>query len=171
MLPWIFLGSAAALSIERLCYIWIWRNPDAFQEVCGRDPVAAVRWLFYAFKIIQAAVFLAWCYVMGNGSLWPPAADPAIVVLGAALIATGQWLNASVFYRLGGEGVFYGNRFGHEIAWCRDFPFSCVDDPQYFGAVLSIWGFFLLMRFPHDDWYLLPALETIYYAAGARFER
>jgi len=27
------------------------------------------------------------------------------------------------------------------------------------------------MRFPHDDWYILPALETVYYVLGAYFER
>ena len=43
--------------------------------------------------------------------------------------------------------------------------------PQYTGALLSIWGFFLVMRFPHDDWYILPALETVYYVLGAYFER
>jgi len=32
--------------------------------------------------------------------------------------------------------------------------------------VLSIWGFFLLMCFPYDDWYLLPAVETVYYVLG-----
>ena len=45
------------------------------------------------------------------------------------------------------------------------------DDPQYVGTVLSIWGFFLVMRFPHDDWLVLPVLETIYYTLGARLER
>jgi hypothetical protein len=37
--------------------------------------------------------------------------------------------------------------------------------------VLSIWGFFLLMRFPHGDWYVIPALESVYYLAGAYLER
>jgi hypothetical protein len=26
-------------------------------------------------------------------------------------------------------------------------------------------------RFPHDDWYLLPVLETVYYAVGVGLER
>lgn len=43
--------------------------------------------------------------------------------------------------------------------------------PQYVGAVLSIWGFFILLRYPEpDDWVTLPLLETAYYALGARFE-
>jgi hypothetical protein len=39
------------------------------------------------------------------------------------LIAIGQTLNAGVFYQLGSVGVFYGNRFGHDVEWCRGFPF------------------------------------------------
>jgi hypothetical protein len=45
-----------------------------------------------------------------------------------------------------------------------------VAHPQYVGAVLTIWGVFLIVRFPHGDWLVLPALETVYYALGARFE-
>jgi methylene-fatty-acyl-phospholipid synthase len=57
------------------------------------------------------------------------------------------------------------------LPWCRAFPFSVLQHPQYVGTVLSIWGFFLVMRFPHDDWYLLPIVETVYYALGAYFEQ
>jgi methylene-fatty-acyl-phospholipid synthase len=91
--------------------------------------------------------------------------------LGATMVAAGQGLNLAVFYRLGKIGVFYGNKLGYRIPWSRKFPFSCLKHPQYIGALLSIWGFFLAIRFPHDDWYWLPALETIYYSLGAYFER
>ena len=70
----------------------------------------------------------------------------------------------------GNNGVFYGNRFGYETHWVKDFPFSLLKHPQYVGAVLSIWGFFIAMRFPRPDWYLLPCLETVYYFLGAYFE-
>ena len=91
--------------------------------------------------------------------------------LGGALLVVGQILNVSVFYRLGKVGVFYGNKLGYEIPWCRAFPFSVLKHPQYVGTLLSIWGFFLIMRFPHDDWYLLPTVETMYYVLGAYFEQ
>ncbi len=71
----------------------------------------------------------------------------------------------------GQVGVFYGNKFGYPTRWVRKFPFSCLRHPQYIGALLSIWGFFLVMRFPQDDWYLLPALETLYYVLGAYWEQ
>lgn len=91
--------------------------------------------------------------------------------LGVLLLALGQLLNWSVFSLLGKEGVFYGNRFGYRVEWRQEFPFSLFEHPQYAGALLSIWGFFLIMRFPHEDWYWLPLLETAYYAIGAYWER
>jgi hypothetical protein len=43
--------------------------------------------------------------------------------------------------------------------------------PQYVGVALTIWGVFLILRFPHGDWMVPPALETAYYILGARLER
>ena len=117
---WIFLCAAALLSLERICYLWIWRAPGDFCALCARPaitrigtPVDVLQFLFCGFKILQCAVFLAWCFVYGNGSLWPPSSDPLSLTLGAALLIGGQILNISVFYRLGKVGVFYGNKFGY----------------------------------------------------------
>jgi len=52
--------------------------------------------------------------------------------------------------------------FAPKIPWCGAFPFSIVAHPQYVGTVLTIWGVFLILRFPHGDWLVLPALETLY---------
>jgi len=172
---WVFLCAAALLSVERICYLWIWRAPEDFcafcARVCTEDPVDALRWLFYCFKALQGAVFVGWCFVFGNGSILPLAGSVSSLAMGGALIAAGQILNVGVFYRLGKVGVFYGDKFGYAVPWCQKFPFSLLDHPQYVGTLLSIWGFFVVMRFPHDDWYLLPALETVYYGSGAYFER
>ena len=171
------LVAAALLSVERVCYVWVWRRPEQFRAVSRvlltvafGDPVDALRALFYVFKGIQIAVFAGWCYAFG-GSVWPPAASGPWLVLGTMMIAVGQTLNLSVFHRLGDVGVFYGNRFGYEVPWRTAFPFSMLVHPQYVGAVLSIWGLFVVMRFPHGDWFVLPLLETVYYAVGARLER
>jgi methylene-fatty-acyl-phospholipid synthase len=171
------LVAAIVLSIERISYAWIWRQPDAFRTLCaissvkGGDPVRVLKLLFYGFKILQGAVFVGWCFAYGEGVLWPLDGSPASLAAGAALVSAGQILNAAVFFRLGTTGVFYGERFGLVTAWCREFPFSLFEHPQYVGTTLSIWGLFLMMRFPHEDWYVLPLLETAYYALGARFER
>jgi hypothetical protein len=175
---WVFLVAAALLSLERICYVWVWRSPESFRAFCDRpvvasfgEPVAVLQKLFYCFKGIQFAVFFGWCYFHGPGSPWLLNESGLSLALGGALLIAGQMLNFSVFRRLGKIGVFYGNKFGYEIPWCREFPFSLLKHPQYVGTVLSIWGFFVAMRFPSDDWYLLPTLETVYYVWGAYCEQ
>lgn len=175
---WIFLAATVLLSLERICYLWIWQRPAAFRYWCARptwawigEPVDVLCVFFCAFKILQVLVFLSWCLIHGNGSILPVPGNPVYLAFGSALIIGGQILNVAVFYRLGKVGVFYGNKLGHRVAWSRKFPFSCLAHPQYFGALLSIWGFFLFMRAPHADWYILPLLETLYYSAGAYWER
>ncbi len=178
MSPWWLAAAAVLLSLERICYVWAWRFPQSFQRFCERravaafgEPVEVLQRLFYCFKVIQLAVFFGWCFLLQPGSIPPLAAHISSLVPGVGLIVAGQTLNFGVFYRLGTVGVFYGNRFGYELPWCEKFPFSLLKHPQYAGALLSIWGFFLAMRFPHTDWYLLPALETLYYTLGAYLEQ
>jgi len=175
---WLFFIAAVLLSLERLCYLWAWRAPESFRAFCHHpavaplgEPVSVLQKLFYCFKGIQFAVFLGWCYVHGQVSPSLLSAGGFSLAVGGALIVVGQVLNFSVFHRLGKVGVFYGNRFGYAIPWRREFPFSLLKHPQYVGTLFSIWGFFLVTRFPHDDWFLLPLLETIYYALGAYFEQ
>jgi methylene-fatty-acyl-phospholipid synthase len=171
---WIFLA-AGLLSLERVWYACVWRAPDAFKAWCARsalgEPVDVMRLSFFGFKILQCSVFLAWCLIHGDGSLLPLGGNALSLAAGTGLVVAGQILNVSVFYRLGKVGVFYGNKLGYRVPWCRKFPFSCLRHPQYVGALLAIWGLFLIMRFPHDDWYLLPALETVYYTLSAYAER
>lgn len=168
------LVAALLLSIERICYAWAWHHPQSFQRFCARSLAApqeeapeVLERLFYGFKVLQLSVFLHWCLVYGDGVLWPSPAPAGVVAMGIAAIVLGQVLNASVFHRLGRTGVFYGDRMGHDVPWVEGFPFSLLKHPQYVGAVLSIWGLFLVLRFPHDDWIVLPLIETLYYLAGA----
>jgi phosphatidyl-N-methylethanolamine N-methyltransferase len=175
---WLVGPVAALLSVERLAYVFIWREPGLFRQWCTHPalaalggPVDVLMLLFGAFKVIQIAVFTAWHLLLGDGSLFPYSRDLRVVITGALLIGLGQALNVSVFRRLGRIGVFYGNKFGYRVSWCRRFPFTWFEHPQYVGTVLAIWGFFVMMRFPAPDWTFLPLLETAYYAAGARLER
>jgi methylene-fatty-acyl-phospholipid synthase len=161
---WIFLVAAVLLSVERFCYVWAWRAPKSFRAFCHRpgvvglgDPVSVLQKLFYGFKGIQFAVFFGWCFLQGTGFLSPlMSGDRVALAVGAAAVVV---------------GVFYGAKFGYVVPWCRAFPFSLLTHPQYVGTLLSIWGFFLALRFPHDDWYLLPTLQTVYYVVGAYFEQ
>jgi phosphatidyl-N-methylethanolamine N-methyltransferase len=177
MRGWLLATAVVVLSLERVTYIYIARSPDRFLHLCRHpaltrlgEPVAIVRALLYPFKAVQFAIFTAWCLVHGDGRPLPAGTDPVVLGLAAATIVGGQVLNWSVFCRLGTVGVFYGDRLGHDVPWCHRFPFSCCAHPQYVGVVLTIWGFFFGMRFPRDDWFVLPALETLYYAVGARLE-
>ena len=114
-------------------------------------------------------MFAGWCLMVGGG-LWPSARTLPVIVVAVALMVGGQILNVSAFYRLGRVGAFFGDRLGHTVPWCATFPFTLGPHPQYLGAVLTIWGFFVIMRFPAGDWYLLPVVETVYYAVGAALE-
>jgi phosphatidyl-N-methylethanolamine N-methyltransferase len=177
MRPWLVATAVVVLSLERAAYVFIARRPEQFRRLCRHsmvarlgEPVAIVHRLLYGFKALQFSLFAAWCLVHGDGRPLPAEPDPVVLGIAAAAVAAGQVLNWSVFYRLGMVGVFYGDRLGHRVPWCRGFPFSLCPHPQYVGVVLTIWGFFLGMRFPHDDWFVLPALETLYYAVGAQLE-
>jgi protein-S-isoprenylcysteine O-methyltransferase Ste14 len=172
---WLLLIAALLLAVERVSYVWIARAPRSFRRWCARpavarlgEPVAVVRALFIGFKVLQATVFVGWCLALGDGS--PAPRDGVAWGLGLLLMLVGQVLSVLVFHRLGRVGIFFGDRLGYEVPWCRAFPFSVLAHPQYVGAVMTIWGFFLITRFPHDDWILLPALETVFYVAGAYLE-
>lgn len=177
MLVWASLIAAILLSFERICYAWVWHDPDKFRLFCSHhkiamlgEPVDVLKNLFILFKVVQLSVFVGWCWVFGDGGIALPSGNPWSLAIGLSLIASGQVLNASVFYRLGKFGVFYGVKLGHHITWCNKFPFCYIRHPQYVGAVMSIWGFFLVMRFPHSDWIILPLIETVYYTLGAYVE-
>lgn len=171
------VGCAALLAIERMMYWYAWTRPGRFAARVrrfsggrGADPVMALKSLFHAFKVIQVAVLVGWCAWFADTWIpWPTAPWP-VLALGLVLIVSGQVLNFGVMIRLGSEGVFYGNRFGRNVAWQTGFPFSLVAHPQYVGALMSVWGFMLAMRFPNPDWIVLPLVSTVYYALGARLE-
>jgi len=175
-----FAVAAVLLSLERLFYIQVSRRPESLSPVAAAlgsrglavDRVEVLRWAFVAFKVLQAAVFLGWCAWFGEGASWALPAPP-VIVAAASLIGIGQFLNLSVFYRLGTVGVFYGAHFGYTVPWTRAFPFSFgwLKHPQYVGTVLTIWGLFLAARYPYPDWWALPLLESLYYTVGARLEK
>lgn len=165
------LLAAALLAIERVTYLLVWRYPDRFRQLVQGDPIDALKRLFLFFKLIQIGVFAAWIITFSDDFPPIPTANWPWLVLGAALIAGGQVLNIGVFWRLGKVGVFYGNKLGHQVPWVQGFPFSLVPHPQYVGTLMSIWGLFLAMRFPHPDWIILPFISTSYYLLAMRLEK
>lgn len=177
MIYWFFLLAALLLTIERVTYYWVSHNSDRWLALCASpslarlgEPSEIVQLLFYGFKILQMIVFLGWCMYFSGSWLPLPTGGPLSLGLGFSFITVGTLLNFSVFYRLGTTGVFYGKQFGKDIPWVHGFPFSLLKHPQYIGTLLSIWGFFIVMRYPHGDWIILPLLETLYYSLGAKLE-
>lgn len=174
MLVTILLVSAVLLSFERITYFLVSRYPEGWYRLCRRPPLAsfngpvnALHGLFYGFKVIQGAVFLYWWMTFGDTWMPLPTAEGIALITGLLLIAAGVFLNGMVFSRLGRTGVFYGAQIGYEVPWITGFPFSMMRHPQYLGALLCIWGLFVVMRFPNDDWFYLPLMETAFYAWGA----
>ena len=151
------------------------KRPDAFRSFCVRsalgNPVEALQRLFYGFKVLQVLVFVSWCWSFGASTGWPRNWGTPVGWLAMTAIGLGQGLNVAAFLRLGRLGVFYGDQLGHRVAWRAGFPYSLFDHPQYVGAALSIWGLFLLARYPFGDWIALPLLQSSYYALGAWLER
>ena len=121
-----------------------------------------------AERRLARRLFVGWCYVHDPSLV--PSAPPAVIAVAGLLFLAGQSLVMIGFYRLGRVAVFFGDRLGYEAPWCSAFPFSVLPHPQYLGAVVSIWAFFAVMRYPHTDWYLIPVVETMYYVAGATLE-
>src|SRR5688572_4140131 len=104
MTVWLVCAAAALLSVERITYVLIWRDPDAFRRWSLRravallsGPVDLLVLLFVAFKVIQIAVFVGWHLMLGDGTWLPHSRDPRIFATGAVMIVVGQGLNLSVF--------------------------------------------------------------------------
>ena len=136
MVFWSLIIATVLLSIERLAYLWIWHFPADFQSFCKKPPVAVfgepvdvLQKLFYLFKLLQLSIFFGWCFVFNGGGFPLPTGGLESTIAGGLLIVVGQILNFGVFFRLGKQGVFYGNKFGYEIPWCNGFPFSVCKHP------------------------------------------
>ncbi len=160
---------ALLLSLERLTYGVVWKKPQVVSEISKvagmqqREPEMIYTWV-RLFKLIQIYVFSVWYYSHYGTSL--PSLGWMQFLLGVPLLAFGQILNASVWYRIGIEGVCYGCKFGRQVPWCVDFPYSHFNHPQYLGAILTVWGMFIFSWNDCSDWWALPAIETALYTAS-----
>jgi len=139
------LGLAGLLlSVERVCYAWIARAPASFRDWCARplvgwlgESVVVVRALFVAFKALQYTVFAGWCDLHGTRSL-APTDDGVALAAGGVLFVVGQLLNGLVFYRLGGIGVFFGDRLGYDTG---DWVESCSALAEREDGTLTLLAF------------------------------
>lgn len=61
-------------------------------------------------------------------------------------ITIGQYLNVTVYQKLGEDLVYYGREYDKEGEYLTKFPFN-MNHPQYTGAILTILGVFFLTGF------------------------
>ena len=170
--------AAAILSLERMFYALAWHRPATIHWLHRTPmlrqlgaPTEVVRLFFIVFKVLQFGVFAGW-WIYFTETSGPRGAVPEFaLLLGASLIAFGQMLNVSVFARLGNHGVFYGCRLGYTVPWQNRFPFTWLRHPQYVGTVLSIWGLFIVLRYPAPDWWIIPVIEVGLYTLSAHVEQ
>jgi hypothetical protein len=99
---------SSLLSMERICYAWVWHRADSFRLFCSHPTIAVLgelvdvlKNLFFVFKVVQMSVFIGWCMVFGEGVISLPGGNPWSLAAGLIFIVAGQALNISVFYRLG----------------------------------------------------------------------
>ena len=118
-----------------------------------------------SFKLIQLYVFATW-YYMHYGASAPSTISAPQMALAALVLGFGQLLNVMVWYKIGIVGVCYGCKFGRNVPWCTDFPYSHFAHPQYLGAILTVWGMFILSWNDCSDWWVLPVVETVLYASS-----
>ncbi|CAL1146633.1 unnamed protein product [Cladocopium goreaui] len=91
---------------------------------------------------------------------------------GLALVGLGQLLNTATFKTIGAKGVYYGSQLGYEVPWASAFPYNIgISDPQYWGVICSVWGFYLCLA-PYADLskehFLIPWLETFWYVTSMK---
>lgn len=127
----------------------------------------------HLFKLVQVVAFSLWYLPRFGLDLPPTLPDLPSMALAAYLLVFGQVLNACVWHQIGIEGVCYGVKFGRKIPWCTQFPYSVMNDPQYFGAIMTVWGLFLLTSgavASPVEWITIPVIETILYAVSMKVE-
>jgi len=167
---------AGLLSLERIFYTVVCHAPNVVSRIAhviadarGKEPEFIFKTV-HMFKVIQVVAFSMWYYShFGFGFMALPSVE--ICMLSLMLLAVGQSLNMLVWYRIGVQGVCYGIKFGKDVPWCTQFPFSFMSDPQYFGAIFTVWGLFLLASesAPHD-WMAIPLVETLLYLISMKVE-
>mmetsp|Transcript_26186 Transcript_26186/g.49187 ORF Transcript_26186/g.49187 Transcript_26186/m.49187 type:complete len:218 (-) Transcript_26186:164-817(-) len=168
------LAAFPLLGIERFLYGYIYHFPESFKRTC-QGPLKAlldydegVYWqvakhLGVGIKVFQFGVVGYDLLVRRSLSL----AEPRLLCPGLALVGLGQLLNSATFRTIGAKGVYYGGQLGYEVPWATSFPYNIgIGDPQYWGVICSVWGFYLCMAPTSDlmnEHFVVPWFETFWY--------
>lgn len=132
------------ISVPHLLYAVVWFRPALWKSIFSVNPCQAFAQVATYLKVFQAACWIFW-YVRVGPFMALSEISLVNVILAIALLCGGQALNVGVYKTIGRDGVYYGNKLGGKLGpWVTGFPFNVVPHPQYSGAVMSIWGVFLL---------------------------
>lgn len=131
-LYWAHYVYMAAITFTTVMYTFAWVFPETWTltvaKALDQHPSDAVATVCYFSKIAQGIMTL-YC---ADFSSFPLSA----LAFAAVCIGIGQYLNFKVYQLLQHDGIFYGCRFGLDVPWVHDFPYSHIRDPQYVQCLL-----------------------------------
>lgn len=147
----IGLAVLPLLWMHSYTYSYIWLKPEKYAKFCHQkmrqsNPIKVYAGISVSMKLLQVGLMLLIAlYYKGAtlfiSDLYQTSWKRWCVTL--MLGTMGQFLNATVYYQIGIDGVYYGCKLGKEIPWNTNFPFNLgMRHPQYMGAILSWWGLF-----------------------------
>uniref|UniRef100_A0A7S3NIG1 phosphatidyl-N-methylethanolamine N-methyltransferase n=1 Tax=Aureoumbra lagunensis TaxID=44058 RepID=A0A7S3NIG1_9STRA len=172
-----FIIACLCLSVERICYTWVWVFTENFQKFCNflerrgfkskeETPVDIIVKCFKINKLFQYGGF-AWLYLSIGPLPRYTSIAPLHALVGLSLVLVGQILNAGIYAAIGKKGVYYGCKFNLPAPWCTGFPFNVVTaHPQYLGSVLTTFGACLLLATDihvANGWFGLALVQALLY--------
>ena len=146
------------LSPERIFYVVVCYNPDIITKFFPKNEVRFISKMCLFFKMYQLSIFYLY-FISYDVNL-------KFSLLGTFLFLKGQLLNLYCFYLLKEEGILYGNKYNKNLPWIKLFPYNILNNPQFVGVVISIWG----MWFNTTDPYTIPMISSVLYYMGAKIE-
>ena len=146
------------LSPERIFYIMVNYNPQVVTKFFHKNEVRFISTMCLFFKMYQAGIFYLY-FVKYDINF-------KFSLLGTLLILKGQLLNLYCFYLLKEEGIFFGNQYNKKLPWITTFPYNVMQNPQYIGVIISIWG----MWFNTTDPYTISMISSVLYYIGGKVE-
>ena len=145
-----------ATTCTHLFHALVWLRPDLIKR--GWKDVARVS-MFFRICQVGALAFTVGKYPV-NMNGW---------IMKFIIIMVGQLLNFSVYYTLGLEGVYYGSLYNKNLPIIHGWPFNVCKDPQYVGAVLTLYGIFLF--FPYFEIFVNTVYGILWFITTAYIEK
>ena len=94
-------------------------------------------------RIISLVLYVSWVS-MNYGSIFQ--SNMLYNSIALLLLIIGQYLNVTVYQKLGADLVYYGREYDIQGEYMTGFPFN-MKHPQYMGTILTTIGTFFLTGF------------------------